>query len=283
MDAGLTFNEVDGGMEVFVLGGDEQLSLLHRDEKIVAASCWHSSISDNGLRYLIAIPNLRELLISVPFITWKGLAELSASQHLRKLHVRFDRDDDQCVCDCANAVSRLTQLEVLGFRANRVSGLGTEQFAKLRNVWMLEMSGTDFADSDALAVSLMPSLTKISLASCCISDSGLAHLSRVAQLRSIDVGATRITDRGLMYLAGNSALTDLHVSHNHVTDAAILAIAQSGSLEVVSAVCTEVGDGIAQVPRLCPNLRSLNVYGSRVSQSVLEEIEREFPDLQVTY
>jgi len=127
-----------------------------------------NEITDDGLRHLAGLMNLRTLVLERTNITDHGLAQLARLPNLRHL----DLSGTSVTDDGLEHLAEIEQLESLALRDTEV---GDEGVARLKNI-----AGLDAVD----------------LENTNITDAGLEHLAEMPQLSVVSLAGTKITASG---------------------------------------------------------------------------------------
>lgn len=149
-------------------------------------------VSDDGLRHLCNLSQLRTLLLAETKVTDAGLEHLT----------------------------QLKQLSVLDFGSLPITDRGLRALrphAKLRD---LSLHGTRITNEGLVHLKSLPSLTTIGLGRTSINDAGLKVLAQIPTLNRISLERTSITDEGLQHLQ-SLPLQHLSLYGTTITDEAV--------------------------------------------------------------
>jgi hypothetical protein len=153
-------------------------------------------VSDQQLRQLGDLPQLRELILDNARVTDSGLACLSGLPGLEHLRIRGGRAGDE-------ALRRLAQL---------------------RELRIVNLPDGEFTDAGLEALKSLPHLAQLRFGSPRVTDEGMRFIGEMSQLRSLHLIDVPITDAGLKYLAGMHQLESLYLDGAAVTDEGIVGL-----------------------------------------------------------
>jgi hypothetical protein len=158
-------------------------------------------------------------------------------------------------------IGRMTDLEKLFiWDARSVTDAGIKHLSDLKKLQYIHISKSNLTDDSLALLSGLPKIEGLSLQQNHFSDEGLARLSGQDRLKRLHVGLgeSRFTDAGLGHLKGFVKLETLDIQHSQVT-----------------------ARGLEHLKEL-PNLKSLWLSGTRVSQAEAQALEKATPGLRVT-
>jgi hypothetical protein len=190
------------------------------------------AVTDEWLRHLAGLPDLRRLELSGTAVSDVGLAALRDLKNLEWLNV--------CLTPVTNA--------------------GLKHLAGLTNLRRLVICSTRVTGSGFKDVPDWPKIESINLHSCPVSDEGLAALSRFKNLQRLEIVHSRVTDAGLKHLGKLTNLRQLHVASHGTTRAGLGFVANLGKLVQLD-LYEELAsnEGLAQVGKLT-GLKILNLH-----------------------
>ena len=135
-------------------------------------------------------------------------AELKAMQALRQMGVH--------VMELAQNDSRL---EVAFHLADgKVTDEKLAPLKDLKDVYQVNLRGTDITDAGLANLAPLTSLTRLHLEKTKITDAGLAQLKPLANLEYLNLYGTAVTDAGLAQLEGLKKLKKIYLWESKVTD-----------------------------------------------------------------
>lgn len=150
------------------------------------------AVTDNDLKRLSALTDLKGLILDETYITDHSLAY----------------------------VAELTTLTTLSLQDVKITSDGLVHFQGLVNLSMLILSGTDVGDDGLLHVKVLPNLKTLWLMRTQVSDKGLVHLGQIRSLEELSLSGPGISDDGLKHLAALPNLKSLEVRGTRITPAA---------------------------------------------------------------
>ena len=173
-----------------------------------------SQASGKGLK---ALSNLQKLYLESSKITDDGMRDISGLPDLKELDLRGTPITD----DMVTHLARLAKLRRLVLAQPRITDRGLEQLAGLKDFSSLELyqatvsgkglkslprleqlilDGSNLTNDDLREIGKMKHLTVLDLRNNPISDEGIAHLAKLTSLKHLALPGTKITDRALEHL-----------------------------------------------------------------------------------
>ncbi len=154
-------------------------------------------------------------------------------------------------------LTRLSDLRVVNLYNTRITDQGLVVLARSQYVRLLTLNWTRITDDGLVALETMPSLRMLYLGDTSITDRGVTHLAKMSQLEALKFTRLPVTDDGLQLLAAMPRLRFLGLNETHVTDAGLTHL-----------------DGF-------PKLGYLDVQGTVISESAIEEFQKWHPKCHV--
>lgn len=181
--------------------------------------CGCSYISDDGLKHLERLTQLRNLFLDGTRVVGPGLQSLQGLKGLEQLALKESAITDQGL----KFLTGMKQLRWLALSKTAVSDVSLE-FIKdeLSQLKILDLVGcARVTDTGLVHLQDMTALTELFLTDTSVTDSGLANLKRLTNLQKLRLDGTSITDLGLQHLQGLSKLRELHLGGTKVSDAGV--------------------------------------------------------------
>lgn len=188
-------------------------------------------VSDEGLRYLSALPSLRELSLKCERIRGPGFTYVARIPSLEFLEIRGDNNTGGPSSSALKHLSGAHSLKaLLLFWTTNITDAAIPNLAKIPNL-------------EDLKFVKMGGVLKI-------TDAGMPHLAEMTKLRRLDLGATMVTDDGLVHLRGLTRLDSLrlplsspiHATGHTITDTALREASQHKELRYLFAGSGEFTD-----------------------------------------
>ncbi|MBZ0138047.1 MAG: hypothetical protein K8I27_16950 [Planctomycetes bacterium] len=171
-------------------------------------------ITGEGLREIGRMRQLRSLTMHGfgPSLDHSGLSDLEdmllGLPNLEELSLYGWPVEDHHLTRCLPVLQRLKFLDVRGTK------LSAHFYSAIDSSWSLEtlLASNSFGDVAAGAVSDLPNLTRLEIASSGITDEGLALLQRSVSLRSLNLNdVSGISPAGIRLVAGATSLKKLYL------------------------------------------------------------------------
>jgi len=256
-------------------------------------------VTDEGLRSLAPLKNLKELFLSVKNIRGPGLRHLAELPNLQYLQVKYTAYKGKYVFADSSLryvkdipslrhlkvwwrlpitergiayLAECTQLEQIELGKLPATDRNLAQLKALPRLKGLDVSGGESKVTDAgmVHVGQMKQLESLSLPSA-ISDVGVAQLAGLKKLKSLQIGGP-ITDGGISRLAGLQNLEELELSCDRITDAGIAHIAGLTNLRILRLGNCRMSDaGLTQLARL-KSLEKLTIRRTEITLSGLNRL-----------
>lgn len=232
--------------EVWLTGGAahdenpwELVSQFHELEVLQIVDAREVTEADVG--HLAGLPKLHWLSLRKTPVSQDALERLSALP-LEHFAFDFSLNDSQLA-----TVARMSQLRELRLAKMPITDEGLRAVAELKKLRLLVLRGTQ------------------------VTDRGLEYLMSL-ELRQLDVSDTQVTGRGL---AGLKTVRALMAYNIQLTDEDLSQFQLQRSLWELGIGDTQVGDsGVAQIAAAYPNLRFLDLQGTRVTNASIQSINQ---------
>ena len=217
----LTQDNVDGYKKYDTLGldldrsDDETMKLVSRLTNLQAISVRATSgsgwgITDNVLKYLKDLKNLKSIVLTRSRITDAGLEDLKDLANLEFINL-----NDTDITDAGLArLKNLTNLKKIFLRGAKVSDAGLASLENLKKLEFIDLCGTRITDAGLVSIQNLRNLKYIDLSyNGSITDAGLASLENLKKLEFINLSTTGMTDAGLARLKNLTNLKKIIVAH----------------------------------------------------------------------
>lgn len=210
-----------------------------------------AQVSESGLGYLSALPNLESLSAGGQRIRSDALAAIGKSQSLKHIDLVNSAANDRVVSE----LSRIPHLQTL------------------------KLDGTNVTEGSATGLGAMQELTDLSLVGTGVNDLISSSLTALP-LRSLNLAKTRITDASLPSILKIETLESLNVAFCQVTGKGFKGFNRS-NLKVLNVGETRFGtDGFVAIKGM-KSLEELNVYKVGLVQDMKANVFRSFPKLRI--
>jgi len=211
---------------------------------------YNSSLTDEGMKHLAAIPKLEALDLSgrrLGNVTAAGLQQLSLATGLRTL------DLSDCPLDLdagLDGFEKLLALESLDLSDTSVSSEGLRHLVLCDRLAALDLSRCAKLDGTALALlATLRGLTHLEASRLPLRDAELTHLGRMKLLRALDIDQTPITEAVAIAIARCRDLEQLSLSFCNVTDECLAHLATLPNLAELDLAGNDdiTDDGLARL------------------------------------
>ncbi|MFT5526760.1 MAG: beta-lactamase regulating signal transducer with metallopeptidase domain, partial [Pirellulaceae bacterium] len=251
---------------------DEALKIIGQLKNLKSLRLASSQITGTGLKHLAGCTKLKSLTVKSRKLIDKELAQLEslAQLNLTSLSIGGWQSSD----DGLSQVSKLTSLRSLtlnvGQAANGDALVTARTFralAPLTKLTSLEIMGDDVRqhvavrDEDLQMLANFPQLTALTLSSRLLTNDSLKHIGRCKELSQFSIWHAPITDDGLQHLAPLTKLESMHLYGTKITGTGFRFLNGTYKDEV---------DGSGNLT----SLTMLSLTGASATDAGLEEIAR---------
>lgn len=256
----------------------KQLAALSspRRESVTKLDLHGSSVSDEGIALLTALPNLAELNLEDTRVTPASLDHVKELKHLTSLNLKY------CTWGAEESLQPLLQLSELRELLLRHTQIGDPALATLAQIKTLRV--VDISDNHPVSVQGIAELTKLPVLEGLglgsmnemVFPEALTVIAKCKSLRDLDISANSITDEQLSVLKAFPALTSLNCHNNPITDQGMVFIKPLKGLIALDIRNTRLSDQGFSLLSL-PRLQKLAITG--ISDQGMTLMKR-FPDLR---
>lgn len=189
-------------------------------------------LTDESVSHIVAmLPDLRELHISSPKITDKGLSHLSQLTKLEELSITGEASTDKGF----EAIQGLTALKKLSLHNPSLTAEVSQHLKALTNLEELDGDFLEVVNDVALTnLGSCTKLTKLKIggSQATFTDEGMTHLGSMTDLEDLWIEGKHITDIGISHLKDLAKLKELVLYRtNGISDKGIQHLSKLGSLE----------------------------------------------------
>jgi hypothetical protein len=175
------------------------------------------AISDEGLKYIVGLPELEELHLGETGATTACLARLSGMKKLKSLGLGGApiKDDD------LQHLARFPALEGVIFAENRIGPEGLAHITKATRLKSLKLINVNLGDDGLKLLAPLKKLEQLNISrNFALTD--LRHLPALPELQTLDLNqCSKVGDEGIEALKSLPKLSNLYLRETAITDAAI--------------------------------------------------------------
>ncbi len=209
-------------------------------------------ITDEGLRALNRLKQLKRLFLDAPHVTNVGF------QH----------------------IGQLSQLELLIVESPLVTDDGLRQLADLRQLESLTLVDCQITGRGLAHLHGLGSLENLQLRNTPLNDEGKAQLSGFGQLRVLSFREAPINDGDLVHLFGLTNLEYIGFSETDVSPKGIAGLAeQIGGIYSLDFSGSNIGDEVLEDLLSLPSVIHLDISDTKLSDAGADRLEAAFPDI----
>ncbi len=175
----------------------------------------NSRYSDEGMKYLADLPELRIVFLDYRQATAESMVYLSGARKLEYLQMADVLIGDEGAAHLRN----LKNLRWLSIHNAGLTDRSIHTIASLPKLERLSLGHNELTNKALELLSGHTGIVRLNLGgpSCRINDEGLPHLARMSQLQELDLEGSRISDAGLKHLEKLPRLRKLSVGDTNIT------------------------------------------------------------------
>ncbi len=249
------------------------------------------SATDEDLRLLEYIGELRGVMLQCPEVTDAGMAHLTRLRAMELLYLECP----QVTSEGFGAVTRLPKLNSLHIEGSFVSDAAVAQLMsppKLRDLWLRNVTITgdglsqlppspvrilafysvNVTDADLQYLAALPAVEYLTLSGTNVTDAGLAHLAQSRTLSHLGLGGAGFTGKALAQLSDIPNLTSLGLEAMFIQDKDLSALTALTRLQAISLHRTLITDAGLGYLEALPALRHVSLYGTWATKAGADEL-----------
>jgi hypothetical protein len=240
-------------------------------------------VTDEGLECLSGMTELRSLTLwECPGITGAGLAHLQGATDLDSLAL-YDCGPTDDGLNHLPGLSRLANLTINGAPKLSDEGLAfLPGMTGLRSLTLYRCRGvTGVGLADLKGV---PSLRKLDLFECGLTDDGLAAIATLTTVRDLTLSDSGLNDERLALLEGLRDLASLEISgrRNEITGAGLSHLAGLAKLRTLRLREVRLSDEAVEPLSRMTGLGTLELSGSRISVGGLTRLRKALRKVKIS-
>jgi len=185
---------------------DKGLAEIGKMTQLKELSLSWTEITDKGLQVLQKLPNIERLsLHGANNISNDGLKEVARLKNLKHLELAGTNITD----DGLKHIENLGHLKILDLRGLAIGDEGVETLSKIGSLQELLLIDTKITDSAVKSISILPNLEDLSISRTSVSDKAVPYLKQMKGLKCLSVQGAKLTPGGICEL--RKALPDAHI------------------------------------------------------------------------
>lgn len=246
-------------------------------KRIDLANC---AIQGEGLKHIAALPELRELNLTLTPVNDTALAHLGGLAELRVLGLA----STQCTGTGFVHLKELRKLDSVNFHFTPLNDAGLQAIAQVSISGRLWFAHTHFTDEGAKSLTALTQLKRCGIGSQEKASSGEAVAALVKlPLEDLALLDNQATPTGLAHAAQIATLKRLDVSHAPtVRDDSLKLLAELPELEELKIGSAQLTDNGLQALAAAKKLKKLSLSGLKmVTAAGVEQLHQARPDLAI--
>jgi Leucine-rich repeat (LRR) protein len=235
-------------------------------------------VTDEDMKHLAGLKDLRDLQLAAPRVTDKGLAVLSKLRELEA--VNFWCGVTPVTDKGLKALSELPNLQDLWVDKTRITDAGLSQLRRLSKLKRLDVSRTHVGRLKEWPD--MPALQALSLAGTEIGDEDVVHLARYPRLRRLNLDETKITGKTFHTVARLKDLWELRAQKAPLSDDGIAHLAGMPQLSHLWLPSTPLTDGCLPHLGKLKELRYVYLAETKLTKARAIDFSKKHPRVSIS-
>jgi len=282
LGAKVTVRNVSGSISTEVFLSDnlcknigKAVSLLPTLPNCRSIVSYWATITDDELETIGKLRNLEILKLSDPFtgrsseITDEGLRHLRHLNQLRNLSLANTRITNNGLIHLRN----LRRLEEIDISQTKIGSEGIFHLLDLATLKTLDLSNTAIDDAGLVHIGKLRQLESLAITGTQVSGIEFANLQRLEKLVDFELDSTLVTDLTCHKIAGLQHLTRLSLNDTRITDGAAKQLVELVHLKTLALDWTFVSDdGAKTIKDALPNVQIQ--IGTRLPDRDVASIKR---------
>ncbi len=200
-------------------------------------------VTDNGLRSIGALTEMRQLDLENSQVTDNGLRSMLAMTELRQLDLENSRITDEGM----KIIGQMRNLVTLSLCKTKITDVGIREIANIKGLRSLDCMETDLGNAGLVQIGTLRKLDSLCLAGTRVTSAGMKSLTNMPELYELELGATQVDDEGMASIAKVPKLAVLYLSGTAVSDRGLEQLVGMPGLKEVYVKDTKVTEKGAKV------------------------------------
>jgi beta-lactamase regulating signal transducer with metallopeptidase domain/Leucine-rich repeat (LRR) protein len=228
--------------------------------RVLSIDAYHCDLTSRGAAVLTAFPQLRSLSLQGKTGVTDELPVLSTK--LRELALSVPELTDRGMTN----FGKLVELRELSLAdAKKITDAGLHPLESLADLRSLSLQSANFLGPGVSALAKLPRLDELSLQNCRCGRESMRPLGQLPQLKTLELLGCRLSDEQVNLLSDLTTLRELDLSFNPITDAALPSLANLKELKSLWLNDTQTTEqGRKQLAKQLPNA-AINTLNNRWS------------------
>ena len=188
------------------VGSDADMVQVGHLKRLEELSLFRSAVTDQGLRHLEGLNNLRFVGLGDTKVTGAGVAHLGKLGSLAGLYLNATNVSD----DGMKELCGMTNLRVLSLDRTRVGDAGVVHLKGMKSLQRLGLEGTEVTDAGLVQLKGLSGLHVLGLAGTKVTDAGLVQLKGLSGLQYLNVAGTKVSAVGVQELKRSLPMTQIY-------------------------------------------------------------------------
>lgn len=181
--------------------------------------------TDDDLKEVCRIPQLRHLSIATPQITDAGMRHIDQAKYLERLSIS---PPTSITIKSLGGLRELKRLQYVSLGGSMTIGdAEVQEFEGLTNLISVNLVTWDLSDEGLKSLAPLTKLDELDLRNNAVTDKGIAWLREMQGLNHLNLSGTAVTDAGLTILRRMASLQHVDVTNTQVTQDAVDALRAS--------------------------------------------------------
>jgi Leucine-rich repeat (LRR) protein len=216
-------------------------------QRLVLSFLHPLQVTDDSLKSLAGLSDLRHFTCGVTPFTDAGIAHLASLNNLEELWLDFN---SQLGDGCLDTIGRLKKLRVLRFFGASISDAGIAKIKGLKNLEDLQLGKAQIGDASLEIIGAFSKLKTLDLQHTRVTDAGMPHLKHL-QLHWLCLSDTVVSSKGFAAISNMTDMQHLFLGYSRIDDNALELISRMKCLESCDLSATRVtGAGVRKLVEL---------------------------------
>ncbi|MBN2588988.1 MAG: sigma-70 family RNA polymerase sigma factor [Sedimentisphaerales bacterium] len=173
---------------------------------------WNNRITDEGVKYLKNLPNLKTFSTLRGKLSDEGLSHLQECKNIESLFLPDSFSDEGL-----SYLGRMSKLKHLDRVGGTYTDKGVAELAKCKRLESLVINSRNVTDESLRYISELKNLESLSVIKPDISDEGIKYIAKLTNLKQLNISGKRLTNKAIEELAPLKSLIELAIGGDAIS------------------------------------------------------------------